>query len=211
MCKPCALTNIIAAHLNVSYNLMTVIINYRKYLIVVILFLSSCATHKVSTLVGYDYDAKSNKTDYFILPYGSISIPGKWEKSNYNSISRQQFFKNEDSVTIAIAFGPCNKFEFNADNPKVGYEFVKAYYEWDSQYFVGKLGLGRKIIESDSLNSYLIWNLFGASNDLKVDTYFLFSDNNCYVKSFSVLETDKWTASQKVEFLKNLYRKEDQE
>ncbi len=96
--------------------------------IVILVLLASCATQRVSTIIGFDYDEKKNQTDYFVLPYGTVSIPGKWEKTNYYSISNQQFFKNADSIIIAVAFGPYDKYEFNADKSKKGIDFALAYY-----------------------------------------------------------------------------------
>jgi len=67
---------------------------YKTYLsILIITFLTSCVTQReCTTIVGCNYDKNKDKTDYIILPYGTVSIPGKWEKTNYNSVSRQQFF-----------------------------------------------------------------------------------------------------------------------
>lgn len=185
---------------------MKMLKKYSTHLTILLIFiLTSCATQKVSTIVGYDYDEQKNQTDYFVFPYGNVLIPGKWEKSNYNSTSRQQFFRNKDSVIIAIAFAPCNKFEFNVDNSKTGFEFVKSYYEWDSQYFVKNNELSRELIEQDSINNYIIWRLNGFINGEEIDNYFLFGEKNCFVSNYSVLETDKWTVKEKIEFLKNLY------
>ena len=74
----------------------------------------SCGSAKqaTSTIVGGDYDAKKNTTEYFVVPYGQVSIPGKWEKTSYNSAARQQFFRNDESVNIAVSFGPYDKYEF---------------------------------------------------------------------------------------------------
>ncbi len=70
------------------------------------------------------------------MPYGTVTIPGKWDKGHQNSISHQQFFTNKDSVKIAIAFGSIKNYEFNLTGAKTGFSFVKAFYEWDSKYFV---------------------------------------------------------------------------
>ena len=81
-------------------------------------------------LTSRDYDSKEDKTDYLYFPYGDIALPGKWVETTYNSSSRQQFFINQDSVSIAISFGPCNKVEFNADGNKKGFEFLEMFYNW---------------------------------------------------------------------------------
>ena len=163
-----------------------------------LVILISCASNKTSTIVGFDYNEKDNTTDYFVFPFGSVTIPGKWNKTNYNSISRQQFFKNSDSVTIAIAFVPCDKFEFNIDKSKTDFEFIKAYYDWDSHFFVSQHGLESKVLEMDSTNNYIIWKLWGKLNDEKIENYFLFGEKNCFVSNFSILSTNKWSEKEKI-------------
>jgi len=80
-----------------------------------LLILYGCASQSVSTIVGCDYDESKNQTTYFVLPFGSVSIHGKWEKTHYNNVSGQQFFTNGDSISIAIAFNRFDKYEFNAE------------------------------------------------------------------------------------------------
>lgn len=174
----------------------------RLLLSLLIATVSSCgsAQRATSTIVGGDYDAKKNITEYFVQPYGQVSIPGKWDKTTYNSSSRQQFFTNKESVQLAISFGPCNKYEFNKNGALKGYDFVKAFYKWDSDYFVSN-GLQCKILESDSTKHYIIYRAFGKG----FDTYFLIGEKNGYLNNFSINITDKWTAQQKVDFLKSLF------
>ncbi|NTW34100.1 MAG: hypothetical protein HGB12_16030 [Bacteroidetes bacterium] len=180
-------------------------INRIIFLLIMTIILKSCSTQRVSTIVGCDYNEKQNQTDYFVLPFGSVSLPGKWEKSSYNSSSRQQFFLNRDSITTAIAFGQCNNFEFNSDRSKVGYGFVKSYYNWEKQYFSENLGLEVNLIEADSLKNIIIFNVRGIYNTDKIDNVLLFGETNCKVSSFSVLETPKWTMELMVDFLKDIY------
>jgi hypothetical protein len=165
------------------------------------------ASQRVSTIVGCDYDESKNQTDYFIVPYGSVSIPGKWEKSNYNNVSGQQFFINKDSIRIAIAFNRFDKYEFNADGSKKGFEFVKAFYDWDSQFFVDSYGLQRRVLETDSINNFILYQIHGLTNGANFDTYFLVGEKNGNVNNLSIMTTDKWTEDKKVEFLKGLYIK----
>ena len=182
--------------------------NKVKYLfgsLLISVLVSSCMSlgnATQSTIVGGEYKADKNITEYFVMPYGEVSLPGKWEKGKYVSSARQQFFKNEDSVTIAISFGPANKYEFNRNGSLKGYDFVKAYYDWESDYFV-KSGFETKIIETDQPNSYIIWRLWGQ----KYDTYFLFGERDGRVCNYSVNITDKWTEDEKIKFLKGIYIK----
>lgn len=177
-------------------------------LVIVLIFLTSCATQRTTTIEGCDYDKNKNQTDYFVFPYGSVSIPGEWNKTTYNQIAKQQFFENSDSITIAIAFGPCNKYEFNTVNPKIGFEFVKAFYEWDSEFFVNNYHLEQELVESNENDNYIIWRVFGDNNNIYWDAYFLFGEKNGFANNFSVLTSDKWTKKEKVAFLKKIYLEE---
>ena len=178
--------------------------NYFIYLLSII-FLVGCATQRTSTIVSCDYDTKRNQTNYMVFPYGSVSIPDKWDKTSYNSVSKQQFLKNDEGVTIAISFGPCNKYEFNIDNSMKGFVFVKALYEWDAEYFVNTYGLQRDLIEENEKNNYIIWRVYGDYNNSYWDTYFLFGEKGGIAHNYSVMGTDKWTVERKIEFLKGIY------
>ena len=174
-------------------------------LLAMTIILTNCATQRTSTLVGGNYNETKNETDYFVVPYGSVTLPGKWDKTIYNTISRQQFFRNKDSVIIAIAFGRFDKYEFNMNGSQTGYNFVKAYYEWDSKYFVDSHGLKSQPIESDSTNHFMVYRIFGKIEKGVFDTYFLIGERNGNICNFSISDTDKWTESNKINFLKSLF------
>ncbi len=177
-----------------------------KYILfIAFIIFTSCATKRVSTIVGREYDKSKNLTNYFVLPFGSTSIPGKWTKSRYNEVSKQQFFINDDSISIAIAFTPINNYEFNTNNSKKGFEFIQAFYEWDSEYFVNTLKLNREQIEVNKNQNYVIWRAYGEKDNATHDTYFLFGEKNGNANSFSILITDKWTKEEKINFLKEMY------
>lgn len=171
----------------------------------IIMFFVGCVTQRTSTIVSCNYDKKTNQTNYMVFPYGSVSIPDQWERTGYNKSSRQQFFRNKEGVVIAIAFGPSNKFEFNANNSKKEFQFVKAFYEWDSQYFVNSLGLKQVLIEENDTDNYIIWRIYGEYDGSQVDTYFLVGDKRGIAHNYSLTRTDSWTIEQKIEFLKRLY------
>ena len=155
-----------------------------------------------SYITGGDYDASKNVTEYFVYPLGQVSLPGKWEKGDYNNSSRQQSFLNQDEVLVAVSFAPCDKYEFNPDGALRGYEFAEAFYEWDSKYLVSTFGLDRKVLEKNKANNYIIYRIFGKD----LDTYFLVGEKNGNVSNFSVSSADKWTEQQKVDFLKSLFK-----
>lgn len=182
---------------------------FKTFFSTMIILLTSCATQSISTIVGGEYNKTKDKTEYFVFPYGSVEIPGKWEKTNYNTTSRQQFFTNQDSVIIAISFSRYNKYEFNVDSSRKGYNFVKAYYEWDSQYFIDSHGLKRLPLESDSTNAFMIYRIYGQIEKGKLDTYFLIGEKNGNISNYSILSTDKWTDGEKINFLKRLFLTEN--
>ena len=174
-------------------------------LIIIAILFSNCATQRTTTLVSCEYDKNKNQTDYMVFPYGSIAISGEWTRTTYNQSSKQQFFQNSDSIIISVTFGPCNKYEFNADNSKKGFDFVKAYYEWDSEYFVSNYHLNQEMVESNEANNYIIWRAFGENNNTYWDTYFLFGEKNCHVSSFAIMKTEKWSKKEKIAFLRKTY------
>ena len=178
---------------------------FRYLFLVTTIFLTCCTTQRTTTLVGCDYDKNKNQTNYFVFPYGSVSIFGEWIQTSYNQSAKQQFFQNSDSITISVSFGPCNKYEFNKDNSKKGFEFVTAHYEWDSEYFVSNYRLNEEKIESNEKDNFIIWRTFGENNNTYWDTYFLFGEKKGFVSTFAIMKTDKWTKEEKVAFLKGMY------
>lgn len=169
------------------------------HVLAIMALLTGCFSQRTTSIVGGDYDAAKDATDYFVLPYGQASLPGKWEKCGYNKESSQQFFKNRDSVIVAVSFTRYDKYEFNKDGALKGIDFVKAFYEWDSKYFESN-GYNRQILETDLTNQYIIYRIYGE----KANTYFLIREKNGYVSNFSVNYTNKWTESEKIQFLKSL-------
>ena len=150
--------------------------------------------------MGGDYVAAKDATEYFVFPYGSVSLPGKWDKWMYDQSSRQQFFRNEDSVVVSIAFAPYNKYEFNADGSLKGHDFVEAFYKWESDYYQSA-GFECPILENDKANPYIIFKVVGNG----ADSVFLFGERNGGVSNFSIQTTDKWTETEKIQFIKNLF------
>lgn len=169
-----------------------------------VIILTGC-TKRISTIVGGEYDKNTNRTNYFMLPGGSTWLPGKWVKTRYNEVSGQQFFRNEQGIEIGIGFVPINNYEFNTDKSKKGFEFTKAFYEWDSGFFIKKYKLHRTEIESNESQNYIIWQLFDESDPKKIDTYFLFGEKNGFTRSFAITITDKWTQEEKIRVLKEMY------
>lgn len=181
----------------------------QKPIFVSILLLSllstACVTNKTSTVVSINYNKQKNHTDYTVLPYGTVSMPGKWEKGHLNSTSNQQFFRNAESIEIAVALGRFDKYEFNQTGQFKGWNFVQAFCEWEMDYFFTKKGLANAILVEDQVRNFIIYRVYDANEIPKIDTYFLIGEINGNVRNISISITDKWTSEQKVTFLKSLF------
>lgn len=167
------------------------------------LILFGCLATKATSIIYNDsYDKQGNFTSVTISPYGVVKVPGKWVKIRESTISGQYFFVNEDSVKIAVALYPWDKYEFSYKNPQITRQnFVKKFYEWDSNYLREKTNGQIRVVKEDKGKDYLIWNL---SSGLESQEYFLFglkgeTAYNLYVK------TNKWDEDTKVKFLEKLY------
>ncbi|MBA3680232.1 MAG: hypothetical protein H0W73_03455 [Bacteroidetes bacterium] len=42
-----------------------------------------------SVIESVDYDKAKDVTNYIVLPYGSVALPGRWTKESYSDISYQ--------------------------------------------------------------------------------------------------------------------------
>ena len=81
---------------------------------------------------------------------------------------------------------------------------MKAFYEWDSQYFVS-LGLQQELFEENEISNYIVWRFYGDYNNSQFDTYLLFGEKNGCANNFAVMGTNNWSKEQKIEFLKGIY------
>jgi len=163
------------------------------------LTLTGCfPTQSTSVLTTVTYDEKSNKTTYIIVPYGNVDIPGKWTKDNYIQISRQQYFINSDSTTLAIAKNPKQKYPFYSDT-KTDFELVKDFYKWDADYWVGQ-GLKESNLKENKEKNYVVWKVFGN----KIENIFLYGLKNGLIINY-MISTDSWNEIKIIDFLEQLY------
>ncbi|HEY5823955.1 MAG TPA: hypothetical protein VIT44_06315 [Cyclobacteriaceae bacterium] len=176
----------------------------KQFLIIILsTVLLSCATTKSTSILYSDnYDQTADRTSIMIFPYGEIKVPGKWTKTGDNAVSGQYFYTGQDSVRIAIALQPWDKYEFSHNNPEVTTDnFVRKFYEWDANYLREQTGGQLKIIKEDKQNNFLIWNL---SNGTRPQDYFLFGLKGKVAYNLNVT-TDKWDEGKKVKFLEQLF------
>jgi hypothetical protein len=162
--------------------------------------LTSCKTTQTSMVIADSYDEKNNQTTLTIIPYGNIVLPDKWTKTSYNQVSRQHFFNNNDSTTIAVTKNPKNKYPFfNPD--KTDSEFVTDFVKWDADYWE-KQGLTVTTVDNQSENGYILWQ--AKSDERNVNTIFLFGSKNGFAYNFS--GTSKtWTEEKTKDFLVKLF------
>jgi hypothetical protein len=167
------------------------------------LTLISCSASKSTSILYSDnYDKQTDVTTVTISPYGVIMVPGKWSKTRESNVSGQHFFVGQDSVIIAIALLPWDKFEFSNNNPQVMTDnFVKKFYEWESNYLSEQTKGQLRMVKENKEKDYLIWNL---SNGLKPQDYFLFGLKGKIAYNLNVT-TDKWDEDKKIKFLERLY------
>jgi len=148
-----------------------------------------------------NYDATKNITRFEKLPLGYVDIPGKWYETTYNDYSKQQFFKNADSVSIAVVFWPQNQYSIYKHG-ETNMAFLKDYYDMNVKTIAMQSKGQWSIIKQDSINQNYILSKF--YNDSKVDTYYLYGlINGSFYNLF--VKTNKWNEQQKIDFLESMF------
>jgi len=170
--------------------------------ILIMIFMFGCFPSRyVQYIESCYYDSIKNITRFNRLPLGYVEIPGNWNKTSYNNVSKQQFFRNIDSVSLAVAFWPEDQYGFYKRG-ETDMTFLNDFYEWDSKYIAEQINGQRKIIEQDSTQqSYILWNVY---NDSDVNGYFLYGLKRGRVYNLYIT-TKKWKEQQKINFLKQLF------
>jgi hypothetical protein len=162
------------------------------------------APKAISIIESNHYDAKTNQTTFVKIPFGNISIPGKWTKISYNRVSRQHNFMNADSILTAVSINKASSYTFYKPN-LTSNEIVKEYYEWDSKFLADTIKGNRTVIKQDTVNHYILWQLTADNEKHRLNNHFLFGCENGIL--FTVyISTEKWTNQQKVAFLETVYK-----
>lgn len=175
--------------------------NLLKITIGLFLFaLTSCKTTPTNLLFADQYDKEENQTILTLLPYGNIAIPGQWTKTTYNPSSRQHFFINKDTTSIAVTKNSKEKYPFFKSN-QTDYEFVTAFVNWDTEYWEQQ-GLTITLLESQPDKNYQIWQAKGTV--LNYNTLFLYGVKNNIVYNFSGT-SNTWTEATIKDFLVQLF------
>jgi hypothetical protein len=151
-------------------------------------------------IIADSYDANKNVTTLTLLPYGNIVLPDKWTKTEYNQVSNQHFFKNNDSTTIAVTKNPKNKYPVFKPN-QTDKEYVINLMNWDAEYWE-KQGLTVRTVDDQSEKGYILWQ--AKSDEKNVNTIFLFGAKNGLAYNYS--GTSKtWSETRIKDFLVQLF------
>lgn len=160
----------------------------------------SCSSSRTSRIVSDSYDKVNDKTTLGLIPYGNILIQGRWTKTRYNEVSRQHFFMNNESVTIAITKAPKEKYPFYEEN-LTDEKFTEKFYQWEFEHYT-KQGYKIEKINPERQQNYIIWKATGN----EANTIFIYGAKNNFAYKFSVLKA-KWSEEKKIEFLKSCLEK----
>jgi hypothetical protein len=180
--------------------------NFKKHLIqfpvFLIIALYSFNSAAQSMIFSTTYDKKKDQTVQVMLPHGNIGIPGQWEKTSYNQVSKQHFFKNGDSTILSVSKNPANKYPFFkaafSDQQLVS-EFVK----WDSEYWQQQ-GLTIKVLKDESEKGFIVWQA-KADKAYATNTIFVFGCKKGFVYGFSAT-SKSWSEEKMQEFLTELFK-----
>ena len=134
-------------------------------------------------IIADSYDEKKNQTTLTLLPYGNIVFPDKWTKTSYNQVSKQHFFTNNDSTTVAVTKNPKEKYPFYKTN-QTDNEFVTDFVKWDAEYWE-KQGLTITTVDNQADKGYILWQ--AKSDEKNVNTIFLFGSKMAWLTTFRVL------------------------
>lgn len=186
--------------INKYFGVKKLVMNFRiNRCIIAFIIFSSCSTSRTSMLITESYDQKLDVTTQTQIPYGSIEIPGKWRKTKYLSTSRQHFFINQDSISIAVAKQLKEDYPFYLEDTSSN--FAQNFYEWEKNYYE-KQGFTISKLEENSTLNYVIWEAKGNSTN----TIFLYGGKGKLAYNFAVF-SGHWSKVETVDFLKCMFER----
>lgn len=156
----------------------------------------SCSTTQTSMIVADTYDQDKDITTLTLVPYGNIDIPGQWTKTKYNEVSKQHFFIDKDSTSMAVTKNPHEKYPFYKQN-LTDQEFAREFFNWEKDYYKKQ---GFEIDEITSGDNFVIWTAKGTN----ANSIFLYGSKDKFAYNFAIF-TDNWTKEKQIEFLRELF------
>jgi predicted phosphoadenosine phosphosulfate sulfurtransferase len=151
-------------------------------------------------IVGDNYDEKKNQTTLTMLPYGNIVLPDKWTKTSYNQVSKQHYFKNNDSTTVAVAKNQKQKYPFYKSEQS-NKDFLTEFTKWESDHFKSQ-GATVSIIDDQSDKGYILWKAIIEKEN--INTFYLFGLKGDYAYNF-LADSKTWTDEKIKSFLIKLF------
>lgn len=199
--QPSQIPGPLAAIVNVTlFNMKR--LNFLFTIGVTSLIITSCKPTQSgqSMIVGTNYNQQKNETILTVLPYGNIALPGNWIKVSYDKVSKQHFFKNDDSTTIAVTKNPKQQYPFYKSEQS-NEDFLSEFTKWESDYFKTQ-GATINFIEDQSDKGYVLWK--ASIEKENINTIYLFGLKGDY--AYNLLSDSKtWTDEKKKQFLINLF------
>jgi hypothetical protein len=159
---------------------------------------TACSTKKNITQVQNE-NTSVTKADFG--SEGVINIPDEWVLSSENKLTNQKFFRNKDSILLAITRNPMEKYSFHV----VGMEdtiFTQAFYDWESKHYE-KQGMEVKMLEKSFQKDYIIWTAKGKDN---VNAVLLYGGKKEHGYAMTILDPRNLTLNQQKAFLIQVYR-----
>ena len=135
-----------------------------------------------------------------MFPNGNIVLPDKWTKSSYNQVSKQHFFKNNDSTTVAVAKNKKQEYPFYKSTQS-NEDFLTEFTKWESDYFKSQ-GATIRLINDQSDKGYILWK--ATIEKENINTIYLFGLKGDY--AYNLLGDSKtWTEEKIKAFLIKLF------
>lgn len=132
---------------------------------------------------------------YFNDSKDSLIIPGDWSLSSENKLTNQKFFRNADSLLLAITKNPVQKYGFFVAGMNDA-TFTEAFYRWEASHYQ-KIGYDVRTLQESAKQDYVLWSAKGKD----IDAILLYGAKKGFGYNISMLERQKLTEVQVTSFL----------
>ncbi len=144
------------------------------FLFPVLLLLTACFHRMAPKTSGGTSQQTAQAMVYTVAPYGSVSLPGKWEAGKYLPSSMQQYFYRADTTTMIVTVNACRNYPFVKGGPE-GFDFGKRDYEAETKYQTQLLEQKTVVLEENKENRYILWMVHADG----VDQYTICGVKDC--------------------------------
>lgn len=171
-----------------------------------VIALISCTEKRDDSAVIH-YESDLDQTTYSLQSWLSYKLPGRWIAQEYDEDSQEQFFLGPDSTSFSISITHTTQYRFNKDKQLDGIAFVRSYYDLEATFIRNKLGMSCKMIEIDSVQKFIIYEVSEKSPKPTANTYILVGVMNQMVSNYSIFNNYRRTEHHCLALLKMLYCK----